>query len=465
MSHTSFGDLKPILVAFRSVSLYAPWMRFSCLPPLAFALALDLVFASGLAIAGPKVSLQLVADGLTSPLAYASLPDGRALLVDQIGQVRLLGTDGKLTGDIVADIKSKLSAINHGAFDERGLLSLVLHPGFSSNRRVLVAYTAPLRPGGPIGYDCTLRIAEWTLPAREPLALDTTSERVLLEIDKPFANHNGGRLAFGADGYLYVSVGDGGNANDLGRRPPTGNGQNLDTLLGKILRIDVNTAGAAAVPKDNPFSDGKIGRPEIFAYGIRNPWGMSFDRGGDHALYVSDVGQTMFEELNIIMKGGNYGWFLREGFVGFDAHAPTKPPANVPKTGALGEPLIDPIAVYKNANGFKKDPDAYGTSVTGGYVYRGRDLPELMGHYVYGDWSRSFVLPQGQLLVARRPAAGSSDPWTVEPIELVSPEKLGAFVVGFGQDNDGEMYVMTNGSNSLTPGKGRVWKIRPAGAL
>ncbi|MSU33913.1 MAG: hypothetical protein EXS36_02160 [Pedosphaera sp.] len=438
-------------------------MRFSFLP--LFALALDLVFTSFPAIAGPKVSLQLVADGLTSPVAYASLPDGRALVVDQIGQVRLIGSDGKLSGNVVADIKSKLSTLNHGAFDERGMLSLVLHPGFSSNRRVVVSYTAPLRPGGPLGYDCTLRVAEWTLPSAEPLALNTTSERVLLEIDKPFSNHNGGRLAFGSGGYLYISVGDGGNGNDQGRRPPTGNGQNLDTLLGKILRIDIDAAGGVAVPKDNPFSDGKIGRPEIFAYGIRNPWGMSFDRGGDHALYVTDVGQSMFEELNIIVKGGNYGWFLREGFVGFDAQAPTKPPVNKPKTGVLGEPLIDPVAVYKNVNGFRKDSDAYGISVTGGNVYRGRDLPELVGHYVYGDWSRSFVLPQGQLLVARRPAPDASGPWTVEPIELASPEKLGAFIIAFGQDNDGEMYVMTNGNNGLTPGKGKVWKIRPAGAL
>lgn len=438
-------------------------MRFSCLPPL--AIALNLAFGSVPAAAGSKVSLQLIADGLTSPVAYTSLPDGRALLVDQIGQVRLMGSDGKLSEHVVADIKSKLCAINHDAFEERGMLSLVLHPGYSSNRRVIVSYTAPLRPGGPLGYDCTLRVAEWTLPTGEPLALNTSSERVLLEIDKPFSNHNGGGLAFGADGFLYVPVGDGGNGNDQGKRPSTGNGQNLDTLLGKILRIDIDAEQGVAVPKDNPFSNGKIGRPEIFAYGIRNPWGMSFDRGGDHALYVADVGQSMFEELNIIVKGGNYGWSLREGFVGFDAQTPTKPPVNVPKTGALGEPLIEPIAVYKNINGFRKDPDAYGISIIGGFVYRGHDLPELVGHYVCGDWSRNWALPQGQLLVARRPAPGDSGPWKVEPIELASPEKLGAYILAFGQDADGEIYVLTNGSNSLIPGKGRVWKLRPAGTL
>ena len=424
------------------------------------ALALALFGATALQ-AAPRVSLVRVAGGLTSALSYVSLPDGRALIVDQPGFVRLLEKPGQLRETPVLDLTSRLSALNHGAFDERGVLSLALHPQFRKNRRVFIAYTGPRRPSAPADWDCTLRISEFTATAGEPFALDPSTEKVRLEIDKPYANHNGGRMAFGPDGFLYIGVGDGGNGNDEGKRAEIGNGQNLETLLGKVLRIDVNTPEGHGIPKGNPFADGKKARPEIWAYGIRNPWGLSFDRGGDHALYSADVGQTMWEEVNVIQKGGNHGWRLREGFVGFNPKSPDKPPVDVPQKGLHGEPFVSPVAVYKNRNGFKKDPEAYGISVTGGFVYRGKALAELKGDYIFGDWGRIWGVPGDTLLVAHRPKSGKGQ-WTVEPLELGTPAKVASYVVGFGEDNDGELYVLTNGNIGLTAGKGEVWKIVPA---
>lgn len=410
--------------------------------------------------AAPRVSLTRVADGLTTPLSYVALPDGRALIVDQPGFVRLLEAPGRLSEAPALDLRPRLSPINHGAFDERGVLGLALHPRFRKNGRVLVSYTAPRRPTAPADWDCTLRVSEFTVAASPGFIIDPASEKVRLEIDKPYANHNGGRIAFGPDGYLYVGVGDGGNANDEGKRPGIGNGQSLDTLLGKILRIDVDTPAGHGIPRDNPFADGKVARPEIWAYGIRNPWGLSFDRAGDRALYSADVGQTLWEEVNIIRKGGNHGWRLREGAVGFNPKSPDKPLPEAPGTGARGETFVGPVAVYKNRNGFKKDPDAHGISVTGGFVYRGKALPELRGDYVYGDWGRIWGVPGGTLLVAHRPKSGGAS-WAVEPLALGTPTKVASYIVGFGEDNDGELYVLTNGNIGLTPGKGEVWKIVP----
>jgi len=425
------------------------------------ALALLGVAGSTAIQAATRVSLTRVAGGLTSPLSYVALPDGRALIVDQPGFVRLLEAPGTLREAPALDLRPRLSPVNHGAFDERGVLGLALHPKFRKNGRVLVSYTSPRRPTAPADWDCTLRISEFTVAASSEFAIDPATEKVRLEIDKPYANHNGGRIAFGPDGYLYVGVGDGGNAHDEGKRPEIGNGQNLDTLLGKILRIDVDTPQGHGIPRDNPFANGKVARPEIWAYGIRNPWGLSFDRGGDRALYSADVGQTLWEEVNVIRKGGNHGWRLREGAVGFNPKSPDKPLPEAPRVGPRGEPFVAPVAVYKNRNGFKKDPEAYGISVTGGFVYRGKALPELRGDYVYGDWGRIWGVPGGTLLVAHRPKSGSAS-WPVEPLALGSPAKVASYIVGFGEDNEGELYVLTNGNIGLTPGKGEVWKIVPA---
>ena len=303
-----------------------------------------------------RLSLQLVAEGLVSPLSVVTLPDGRGLVADQVGVVRVLKAGGGLEEGAALDLATKLSKVNHGSFDERGLLCMALDPAFARNRQVFVSYTAPRRDGAPADWDCTLRISRIRLPDASPLRFDLASEKVVLEIDKPYFNHNGGRLAFGPDGFLYITVGDGGGPKgcDLGNgHAPEGNGQSLGTLLAKILRIDVSHDGSEPyrVPQDNPFLGVAGARPEIWAYGVRNPWSLSFDRGGDHALYIGDVGQMRWEEVNIVRKGGNHGWPLREGLEGFDREHPERAPGPAPATGARGEPFVDPIAVYKNVGG------------------------------------------------------------------------------------------------------------------
>jgi glucose/arabinose dehydrogenase len=283
------------------------------------------------------------------------------------------------------------------------------------------------------------------------------SEKTVLQIDKPYFNHNGGCLQFGPDGYLYISVGDGGNGSDQGKRPPEGNGQNLQTFLGKILRIDVNVAGKPyGVPKDNPFI-GKPARPEIFAYGLRNPWRMSFDSAGEHELFAADVGQDSFEEVDIIRKGGNYGWNVREGFHCFDPKDTIHAPADCPKTAANGDPFIDPILEYKNMKAHPKDPDAQGSSITGGFVYRGKALPQLQGKYVFADWSRQMVKAQGILFAATKGADGK---WSWQRIQPSShPNGLDFYITGFGEDAEHELYVFSNNSNGLVGNTGKVHKF------
>jgi len=231
--------------------------------------------------------------------------------------------------------------------------------------------------------------------------------------------------------------------------------------MGKILRIDVDNGTPYGIPKDNPFAGGG-GKPEIYAYGMRNPWRMSFDQGGERQLFAADVGQTMFEEVDIIVKGGNYGWNVREGFHCFNPKDERNPPTDCPKVGADGKPFVDPIFEYKNKGGFRGDPEAMGISVTGGYVYRGKALPKLVGRYIFGDWSRNFVVPDGVVFVATPPAS-AGEKWTMGPLDLGSHPKgeIKACIVAFAQDSDGEVYVLTNGSAQVTGHSGKVWKLVP----
>jgi glucose/arabinose dehydrogenase len=404
----------------------------------------------------PTIALKQIAASFVSPTVFAQLPDGRLLVGDQVGVIYIVSGTGGLTNDtIFLDLRPKLTKLNQG-FDERGLLGLALHPQFKENQKLYVYYSAPKRPEAPADWDHTSHLSEFKADKDK---VDLSTERLLLQIDQPYFNHNSGRLAFGPDGYLYIASGDGGNANDQGKRPPTGNGQDLNTLLGKILRIDVNgpTYGNAyAIPQDNPFIGG--GRPEIYAYGLRNPWSLTFDRGGKRELFAADVGQDRFEELNIITKGGNYGWNIREGFGCFDPKAPKNPPEDCPKKAANGDPLLDPVLAYKSFRAFAKDPEATGISVTGGYVYRGKALPELQGKYVFADWSRNWAVADGVLLVA---SPGAENKWTFQHLQVEGFDKPGirAYVTAFGEDNEGELYVLTNGRNSLTGATGKAFKI------
>lgn len=414
------------------------------------ALALSLAVADA---ADVKPGLKLVAEGFTQPTVYLPLDGGRALIGDQVGQAYLLNKDGSKRAQPALDLAGRLSKYNTNAFDERGLCGLAAHPQFASNGKIYVAYSAVLRSSAPTNYDHTARLSEFTL-GKDDVA---GQERVLLEIDMPYFNHHSGRLTFGPDGFLYVSVGDGGNSGDVGRgHSPQGNGQDTTKLQGKVLRIDVNKKDAGkeyAVPQDNPFVKGG-GAPEIFAYGFRNPWGLSFDRGGAKELFLADVGQDSWEEVDIVVRGGNYGWNLREGPACFDPKAPRKPPEDCPKVGANGEPLIDPIVAYKNFGKYAKDPEARGISITGGYVYRGRALPQLSGKYVFGDWSKSWAKADGVIYAASK---GTDGKWTFEAVNTGAP--LGAYVLALGEDAEGELYILTNTSNALRGGNGKVWKL------
>jgi len=433
---------------------------------VAAAICASTLFGLGQSFAAEsaKIGLKVFSEGYVSPIVMVPIEDGsgRLLVADQVGVIYSVGKDGQRSEAPFLDIRDRLAKINSGAFDERGLLGLALHPKFNENHRVFVYYSAPLRTGAPNGWDHTIHLSEFKVSAENLNRVNPDSERILLQIDQPQFNHNCGRMTFGPDGYLYVGVGDGGQANDAGLgHSEGGNGQDLTKLLGKILRIDVDKGDPYGIPSDNPFVGGK-GRPEIFSYGHRNPWGISFDRGGNHELFAAEVGQDRFEEVNIIVKGGNYGWRLREGFEGFNPEDSIHPHSEAPKTGANGEPLLAPIVMYKNFKGHRRDPEASGTSVTGGYVYRGKAIPSLAGSYLFGDWSRNFVVAQGVLFVATR--SGQRSPaWTLKPLDLATHANgnLREFVVAFGQDADGEVYVMTNASNSLRGATGKIYKIVP----
>ncbi|HSH94408.1 MAG TPA: PQQ-dependent sugar dehydrogenase [Roseimicrobium sp.] len=433
-----------------------------------FALAVALL--GGQVSAADTASLKLVADGLVSPMALASLPDGsdNRLVMDQVGVIHLLNTSGQLEPELFLDLRPKLTKIRDG-FDERGALGLAIHPKFKSNGKFYVFYSAPLRSTVPTNWDHCSQISEFRVDASNPKRADIKTERIVLQIDKPAFNHNGGRIAFGADGYLYIGVGDGGGGDGCDKgmgHAPEGNGQNKATLLGKILRIDVDGRSAGleyGIPKGNPFAKGG-GRAEIFAYGIRNPWGLSVDRGGKHEVFAADVGQSMFEEINIIRNGGNYGWRLREGLIGFNPENQIKPPEAIPAKGDDGSPLIDPIIAYKNLKGHPGGTDLKGTSVTGGYVYRGKAMPGLVGRYLFGDWSRNWGVGDGVIYIGT-PSKDGKGPWEMSALTLdnLKNDRLGGYITAFGEDDKGEVYVLVNGRNGLTGKTGKVYQIVPSG--
>jgi glucose/arabinose dehydrogenase len=433
------------------------------------ALTLCMPAGAGETNSSSTIELKLFADGLGAAETLVSIPGGggHLLVAEQAGVIQLLDRAGKKSDKPFLDLRQKIVPLGQG-MEERGLLGLALHPQFNSNHKFYVVYSTARRPSAPPEWDHTERLSEFKTAA-DDFSADPSSERILLEIDEPDWNHNSGRIAFGQEGYLYWTVGDGGAFNDVGDvprgrgHPPEGNGQKLDTLLGKVLRLDVDHGTPYGIPRDNPFADGKKGFPEIYAYGLRNPWGISFDRGGNHDLIVTDVGQDRWEEINVIVNGGNYGWRLREGFEGFDPKDPLHAPTNSVSVGADGKPFIDPVFVYKTLRGRGTDPQSYGVTITGGYVYRGKALPELAGKYIFADWSRSMGFGDGTLLVATIPHQGPSVRWTVQPLALknFSNGRIKAFIWALGEDEDGELYVLANGINSVANPRGRIFKLVP----
>lgn len=290
----------------------------------------------------------------TLPVDMQHADDGsnRLFVVEQQGVIKVFENSRSVsTSSVYLDIKSKVTSGG-----ERGLLGLAFHPDYENNGYFFVNYTT----GNPL----KTIIARYKASQPAGNVADPATEKILLTFDQPYANHNGGSLQFGKDGFLYIATGDGGSGGD-----PENNAQNRKTLLGKILRIDVNGTekGEYGIPIDNPFvKNTEQFREEIFAYGLRNPWKISFDPGTSH-LYAADVGQNEREEINLIIKGGNYGWRIKEGIECYD------PSANCTTSG-----LIEPIHDYSQENGDK--------SITGGYVYASDSLPALKGKYIYGDF-------------------------------------------------------------------------------
>ncbi|MBN2599139.1 MAG: PQQ-dependent sugar dehydrogenase, partial [Candidatus Thermoplasmatota archaeon] len=319
-------------------------------------------------------TLKRVASGLRAPTMLTITGDGtnRLFIADQPGKIYVIENDELLQTPFL-DLTSKMVKLNP-IYDERGLLGLAFHPSYETNGRFFVYYSGMKTAEG---VDHESIIAEYRVSTDDPNVADPSSEKIVLRIDQPEPNHNGGQLAFGLDGYLYIGVGDGGGAGD--QHGVIGNGQNISTLLGKILRIDVDTGTPYAIPSDNPFV-GTEGLDEIYAYGFRNPYRFSFDQLTG-ALYVADVGQDEWEEIDIVENGGNYGWRILEGTHLYD-------PELAEYLNISIETLKPPIHEYSHN---------VGRSIIGGYVYRGTQSPSLVGLYVFGDWSTGFVKPDGKL--------------------------------------------------------------------
>ncbi|HUP19711.1 MAG TPA: PQQ-dependent sugar dehydrogenase [Gemmatimonadota bacterium] len=349
-------------------------------------------------------ALETVATGLDFPLHVTAPPgDPRVFVVEKAGRIRIV-EGGALLPEPFLDVSGEVSGGS-----EQGLLSLAFHPGYAANGRFFVNYTDR---GGDT------RVVEYRVSA-DPNRADPAPVRTVLTVAQPFSNHNGGLVAFGPDGMLYVGMGDGGSGGD-----PQGNAQDLGTLLGKLLRIDVDGGAPYAVPADNPFTGEPGARGEIWAYGLRNPWRFAFDREtGD--LYVADVGQNRLEEVNAVEgtgRGLDYGWNVMEG-----------DECVQPREGCDTAGRTLPVVVYGHGDG---------CSVTGGHVYRGSAIPDLQGAYFYSDFCSGFVR-------SFRFAGGAATDEQSWP-ELRPSE---GSVSSFGEDAAGEIYLMTSG--------GTVYKFVP----
>lgn len=349
-----------------------------------------------------SLSLQQIATGLSRPVYVTSPPgDNRLFVVEQAGRIRIV-SGGSVLSESFLDIRSKVTNLG-GQGDERGLLGLAFHPQFATNGFIYVNYT-------DLAGDT--RIERYTRGAG-PNVADPASAHLILGVDQPFGNHNGGQLLFGPDGMLYIPLGDGGGSGGP-------NSQSLTTLLGKILRIDVDAGDPYAIPAGNPFAGQAGARQEIWALGLRNPWRNSFDRGSD-LLFVADVGQNREEEINAVNRGTpgvNYGWPVMEG-------------SNCLGSGGCDQSgLMLPVHTYPTAGG--------SCAVTGGYVYRGAAIPEIAGHYFYSDYCR------GGLRSLRVVGGAAQDlrEWEVGSTGNIS---------SFGEDAQGELYLVAL--------SGTIWQI------
>lgn len=414
-----------------------------------------------------KVDLMQVADGFVSPIGAVASPDNtkRLFVIDQVGKIWIIdGTGTKLPTPFM-DISSMMVTLNPN-YDERGLLGLAFHPQFSANHRFYIYYQLPPRPGGPqpgTNWNNFSRIAEFRTQSGNDNLADMSTERVILEMDDPQSNHNGGTIAFGFDGYLYIAIGDGGSADDVAPGHVAdwyggnagGNGQDVDAnLFGNVLRIDVNnTSVPYSIPGDNPFV-GTGHKQEIYAYGFRNPFRFSFDMGGNHDLLLGDAGQVLYEEINLVTKGGNYGWNVKEGKICFNAANNDTPFVSCPGADVLGKALVDPVIIINNT---ANPTGGRALTVIGGNVYRGGLIPAYSGKYIFGTFAQSFTAPDAELFIGT--PSGQAD-WAFEEIHLVSrPNDIGYYLKGFGQDNSGEIYLTVSSNLGPSGTTGKLMKL------
>lgn len=423
----------------------------------------------------PTLQLKPVAVGqFNSPtkVTHAGDGSGRLFIADQNGQIRILA-NGAVLPQPFLDLSAKLVNLSTN-YDERGLLGLAFHPDYevvsaAGEGRFYVFYSAPSpNSPGPANnpVNCRSVLAEYRVSATNPNVADPLSERILISFDKPQSNHNGGEIAFSpADGLLYFTTGDGGGGNDNGlghtgggASNPSGvlgNAQDRTNLLGKLLRIDPfgsnGVGGQYGIPASNPFVGAGGGiREEIYAYGLRNPWRFSFD-SETNRLFLADVGQGKFEEINLITAGGNYGWRRFEAFADFDAATPS------------AGPYIAPVAAYAHPNqSGSTGLLEVGLSITGGHVYRGSAIPDLQGKYLFADWSSIGNVPNGTLLGLEE---GPPGVFALSKLSVIGGNPIPYYIPTLGVDEAGEIYVATRtarGPAAPAPGgglSGQLFKI------
>ncbi|XP_022061935.1 HHIP-like protein 1 [Acanthochromis polyacanthus] len=390
-----------------------------------------------------ELCLQEVANGLRNPVAMIHADDGthRFFVAEQLGYVWVYLANGSRIDRPFLNLTQAVLT-SPWAGDERGFLCIALHPRFTTVRKAYVYYSVSVKK------EERIRISEFTLSVLDDNQLDHSSERTIMEVVEPASNHNGGQLLFGHDGYLYIFIGDGGRAGDpFGK---FGNSQNKSVLLGKVLRIDVDNNDDSApysIPSDNPFLGEKETRPEIYAYGVRNMWRCSIDRGdpatgaGRGRMFCGDVGQNKYEEVDLIVKGGNYGWRAKEGFSCYDR--------KLCQNSSLDDIL--PIFAY---------PHKLGKSVTGGYIYRGCQMPNLNGLYIFGDFM------SGRLMSLKENT--TTGEWQYTEICMGRgqtcrfPKLIDShykYIISFAEDEAGELYFLATGVPSATRRTGVIYKI------
>ena len=366
--------------------------------------------------------LEKVADGLYGPLALENAHDGsgRIFIAEQAGRIMVL-KNGELLKEPFLNIRSLLVPMENKYMDV-GILGFAFHPDYKNNGRFFVHYSAPSKKG----FDNTSVLAEFKVNANNPDKANP-ERKIILEVEQPEQNHNGGNIVFDKEGYLYIGFGDGGGQGD--QHGTIGNGQDLNQLLSKIIRIDIDHGDPYSIPKDNPFV-GKEGRDEIWCYGLRMPWRISFDEKTGE-LFCGDVGQDLYEEVDIIEKGKNYGWRAMEGFHPFDS-------AMYSKGGDFALPVIE----YSHPEGL---------SITGGYVYRGKQFPAMEGKYIFGDWAyKVFYMDKN--------AKGQ---WVKHDCKFEGKEdnKFDFTINSFGIDEAGEIYMVTQNEIGAISPTGVVYKI------